>query len=289
MPGREPMNSDQITVVVTTFNRKQWVERAVRSVLEQTRPADEIIVVDDGSTDGTGTRIQKRFPQVRYIRQENRGISEARNHGIENGTGSWFGFLDSDDIWLPKKLESQIRALQDNPEYRICHTNEIWIRRGKRVNPKKVHQKSGGDLFEKCLPLCLISPSSILMHREIFDRVGLFDPELPVCEDYDLWLRVSAYYPVLYIEEPLIVKYGGHADQLSRKYWGMDRFRIAALEKLIASEYLDNRKRIAALQMIVHKIRIFLNGARKRDKEESIAVYQEKFDHYQERLVDLTN
>jgi glycosyltransferase involved in cell wall biosynthesis len=287
--GCEPMNGDQITVVVTTFNRKQWVERAVRSVLEQTRPADEIIVVDDGSTDGTGTRIQKRFPQVRYIRQENQGISAARNHGIENGTGSWFGFLDSDDIWLPKKLESQIRALQDNPEYRICHTNEIWIRRGKRVNPKKVHQKSGGDLFEKCLPLCLISPSSILMHREIFDRVGLFDPELPVCEDYDLWLRVSAYYPVLYIEEPLIVKYGGHADQLSRKYWGMDRFRIAALEKLIASEYLDNRRRTAALQMIVHKIRIFLNGARKRDKEESIAVYQEKFDHYQERLVDLTN
>ena len=283
------MSNDQITVVVTTFNRKQWVERAVRSVLGQTHPADELIVVDDGSTDGTQESIQKYFPQVKYIRQENSGISMARNVGIENASGTWIGFLDSDDTWLPKKMARQIQALQDNPVYRICHTNEIWIRRGKRVNPKRVHQKFGGDIFEKCLPLCLISPSSVLIHREVFDRVGLFDPELPVCEDYDFWLRMCLYYTVLYIEEPLIVKYGGHADQLSRKYWGMDRYRITALEKLIAIKHLDNRKRAAVLEMIIHKIRIFLNGARKRGSEESIKVYQEKFDQYQEWLTDLKN
>ncbi len=283
------MKSDNVTVIVTTFNRKQWVERAVCSILEQTRPANEIIVVDDGSTDETGEKIQKCFPQIRYIRQENQGISAARNTGIEKASGEWIGFLDSDDTWLPKKLENQIQALKENPEYRICHTNEIWIRRGRRVNPKKVHQKFGGDMFEKCLPLCLISPSSILIHRQIFDRLGMFDTQLPVCEDYDLWLRVSAFYPVLYIEEPLVVKYGGHKDQLSHKYWGMDRFRITALEKMIANGHLDDEKRVAALKMIINKIEIFINGARKRKKEESITVYQEKLIKYQELLSEQKN
>ncbi len=281
------MTEYSVSVVITTYNRKRWIKRAIDSVMEQSHPADEIIVVDDGSTDGTGEKIQKCFPQIRYIWQENHGISAARNAGIEKASGTWIGFLDSDDTWLPKKLECQFRALKENPEYRICHTDEIWIRRGKRVNPKKIHQKFGGDIFEKCLPLCVISPSSVLIHRQIFHRLGMFDPRLPVCEDYDLWLRVCADYPVLFIEEPLVVKYGGHKEQLSRKFWGMDRFRIAALEKILTHANLDDQKRAAVLRMIVHKIGIFLNGALKRGKEESIKVYQGKLKEYQKLLIEL--
>jgi GT2 family glycosyltransferase len=151
----------------------------------------------------------------------------------------WIAFLDSDDEWLPHKLERQCEALERHPQYRFCHTDEIWIRRGRRVNPMKKHAKHRGYIFDQCLPLCVISPSSALIHRDLFDRYGTFDPELPVCEDYDLWLRICAREPVLYVDEALLLKFGGHEDQLSQAYWGMDRFRIRALENLIRSGALD--------------------------------------------------
>ncbi len=101
---------------------------------------------------------------------------------------------------------------------RVCHTDEIWIRNGRRVNARKKHGKKGGWIFQHCLPLCAMSPSSIMIHRDVFTALGGFDERLPACEDYDLWLRITARYPVLFTRQPLIEKYGGHDDQLSRKY-----------------------------------------------------------------------
>ncbi|MDE2825547.1 MAG: glycosyltransferase family 2 protein, partial [Gemmatimonadota bacterium] len=216
-----------VSVVIPTYNRADRLPSAIRSVLEQTAPPAEIIVVDDGSTDGTPALV-RTFPGVRYLRQENQGVSAARNHGIGAAKHDWIALLDSDDEWLPGKLERQWGALERDPRYRFCHTDEIWIRKGRRVNPMKKHAKYGGHIFHHCLPLCVISPSSALIHRDLFERFGMFDPELPVCEDYDLWLRICAREPVLYVDEPLLLKYGGHEDQLSRAYWGMDRFRIRA-------------------------------------------------------------
>jgi GT2 family glycosyltransferase len=184
--------------------------------------------------------------------------------------------LDSDDEWLPRKLARQVEALRSKPDLMLCHTNEIWIRRGRRVNPMKKHEKFGGRIFRECLPLCIISPSSALLHRSLLEEVGLFDETLPVCEDYDLWLRVSARYPVLYLDEPLIVKYGGHEDQLSRSIWGMDRFRIRALEKVISSEVLSAEDRLAAIRTLLEKIEIFAAGARKRGKWDEVAEHEEK-------------
>lgn len=274
--------NERISVIIPTFNRCAVLKRALTSVFNQTAPPGEIIVVDDGSSDGSGEMVRSEFPAVIYLYQENRGVSATRNRGIAAARGQWLAFLDSDDAWLPAKLEAQIAALraagQRGERYFICHTNEIWIRRGRQVNQRQKHRKYGGYIFQKCLPLCVISPSSVLIHRRIFEEVGTFDETLPACEDYDLWLRICARYPVLFVEVPLICKYGGHTDQLSAKHWGMDRFRVRALEKILneTPSPLSPQDRQAALQMLLHKLDILIAGAQKRPDSPFLEEWQQK-------------
>jgi glycosyltransferase involved in cell wall biosynthesis len=268
-----------ISVIVPTHNRAQLLARALQSVVTQATPPMEVIVVDDGSNDGTEEVVCTRFPEVQYIRQNNQGVSNTRNRGIEAARGDWLAFLDSDDEWLPQKLASQKEMLAANPQYKICHTDEIWIRNGTRVNAMKKHAKAGGFIFERCLPLCVVSPSSVLIHRSVFDEVGLFNEDLPTCEDYDLWLRICARFPVLYVDRPLIIKYGGHADQLSHRYPAMDRFRIIALENIL-QENLSSQYYRAALNTLITKIDIYLQGSIKRDKLQEITKYRQKQRYY---------
>jgi glycosyltransferase involved in cell wall biosynthesis len=263
-----------VSVVIPTWNRRDLVARAVESVLAQTRPPEEVIVVDDGSTDGTAASLAERFPDLNLVEQENRGVSAARNRGVHEAAGSWIAFLDSDDRWLETKLERQLAAIEASPDYLLCHTDEIWIRRGRRVNPMKKHRKYGGHIFERALPLCVVSPSSVLLQRRLFDEVGLFDEALPACEDYDLWLRVTARFPVLYLEEKLVEKYGGHEDQLSRRFIAMDRFRITALRKLLSRNDLAEGHRRAAEEELSRKIAIYASGARKRGNESEASGYE---------------
>lgn len=264
-----------ISVVIPTFNRAPVIERAINSVLAQTRSPDEIIVVDDGSVDDTQQRIEAKYgSQVTYIFQANRGVSHARNVGIKMSRGNWIALLDSDDEWNPEKLELQLTALASAPEFDFCHTNEIWIRNGRRVNAMSKHEKSGGFIFEKCLPLCVISPSSALIKKTVFDEIGLFDEELPACEDYDFWLRYCCVEPVLYVEQPLVVKYGGHEDQLSRKYLAMDRFRLLSILKTISQGKLSEAHEKAALQVFYEKHKILMNGANKHQNMELLSFCQ---------------
>jgi glycosyltransferase involved in cell wall biosynthesis len=265
-----------ISVVIPTYNRAELVLRALRSVFTQTCPAEQVIVVDDGSTDDTGPLVRIQFGSVDYLPQQNRGVSAARNRGIEVATGEWIALLDSDDEWLPEKLERQMACLEQEPDYRLCHTDEIWVRRGRRVNPRRKHAKQGGWIFRDCLPLCAISPSSVLIHRSVFDEVGRFDETLPACEDYDLWLRVCSRWPVLFVPERLVVKHGGHEDQLSRRVWGLDRYRIQALEGILGSATLGTEDRQAAIDMLVDKIDIYAAGARKRGRVDEADEYQLK-------------
>ena len=260
------MSSPRISAIIPTFNRAHLLPRAVDSILSQTLPPHSVILVDDGSTDGTEKLIKKNYPEIKYLKQDNLGVSAARNAGITATSCEWLAFLDSDDEWLPEKLARQMEVLNLAPAMKICHSDEIWIRNGKRVNPLKKHSKSGGWMFKKALPICCISPSSAMIHRSVFDNVGLFEESLPACEDYDLWLRVTSSYPVLYISEKLVVKHGGHQNQLSEKYWGMDRFRIQALENIILSGNLSDENLNDAKQMLQEKTKIFSNGARKRGR-----------------------
>ena len=148
----------------------------------------------------------------------------------------------------------------------------------------KKHAKYGGAIFHHCLPRCVISPSSVLIHDSVFKRIGGFDETLPVCEDYDLWLRISSRYEVLFIPEQLLVKYGGHEDQLSKKYWGMDRFRIRALTKMLDSGGLSSVHRAAVLMTLLEKLAILLEGARKRNNEKLIREYSPQSDRFRRML-----
>ena len=263
-----------ISAVIPTHNRSGTLRRALESLRAQTRPPDEIVVVDDGSSDDTPDWLPRDYPGVTYIRQANAGVSAARNRGVASARTEWIAFLDSDDEWRPRKLELQEEALAANPDYHICHSNEIWIRDGRRVNEGNRHAKSGGWIFQKCLPLCVISPSAAVVRRSLLEGLGGFDESLPVCEDYDMWLRICARHPVLFLEEPLTVKYGGHADQLSRRYWGMDRFRIRAIEKILAEDILSPEDRTAAAAVLIDKIEVYLEGARKRGKIADVIQYE---------------
>jgi len=221
-----------VSVIIPTYNRKGTLIEAIASVLDGSFCDYELIVVDDGSTDGTSEAVAELEEPIRYHHQSNSGVSNSRNTGVEISGGKYIAFLDSDDLWEKTKLEVQVDFLQNNAEFRICHTDEIWIRNGARINQRDRHRKFPGDIFEKCLPLCIISPSSVLMERSLFDELGGFDETLPVCEDYDLWLRMTLRYRVGFVRDPLVIKRGGHPDQLSKAYWGMDRFRICALAGL---------------------------------------------------------
>lgn len=260
----------QISVVIPSYNRLHWLIAAIESVLRQTSAVDEIIVVDDGSTDKTASEIAQRYPQVKLIQQINRGVSAARNVGIKQASFDWIALLDSDDSWIAEKIASIRQAKNQQPEYLLFHSDEIWIRRGVRVNAMKKHSKSGGWIFEACLPLCVISPSAIVFHRSLLDSYGYFDESLPACEDYDLWLRICHQIPVCYIDKPLITKNGGHADQLSTRYWGMDRFRIRSLHRLLQREDLKPKYRKMATSTLIRKLEILLAGARKHGNQKVI-------------------
>ncbi len=264
----------EISVIIPTYNRAVSLDRALRSVLGQTLAPREIIVVDDGSSDATAALVRYGFPNLRYIYQRHAGVSAARNRGVRAASAEWIAFLDSDDAWLPAKLERQADALRREPGYRLIHCDETWRRNGRTLPQKARHRKQGGWIFERCLPLCAISPSAALLHRTVFDEVGYFDEALPACEDYDLWLRISAREPVLFVAEALLVKYGGHADQLSRRIPALDRFRIKALLKLLESNTLSRAQSEAARSVLKGKLGIFINGARKRGHDLDAARYE---------------
>ena len=276
----------KISVVIPTYNRIALVERAIDSVLRQSIKPFDIIVVDDGSDDGTSEMIKKKYRSINLVQQQNSGVSAARNNGIKHAKGDWISLLDSDDEWTEKKLENQANRLIKNPDYHFCHTNEIWIRNGVRVNQKKRHQKYGGYIFDKCLDICRISPSSTLFKKNILEHVGWFDTQLPVCEDYDLWLRITADYKILFVDEPLIIKYGGHTDQLSQSVEGIELFRIKSLENLLANTELSPQKRNLAITMIIKKLNIYLNGLIKRKKQTEAEQVKEKIKFWKKDVIE---
>jgi glycosyltransferase involved in cell wall biosynthesis len=275
-----------VSVIIPTHNRWPLVGDAVGSVLAQSYRHFELIVVDDGSTDGTHAKLAEFGPRLRLIRQPRKGVSAARNKGVSVARGRYLAFLDSDDLWLPEKLKVQTRFMEGHPGIQICQTDEIWLRRGLRVNPKVKHQKPSGDIFRRSLELCLVSPSAVMMTRELFNGVGGFDEGLPVCEDYDLWLRVAAKHSVPLIPYALTVKRGGHADQLSHSVWGMDRYRVAALQKLLRTD-LSGEKRHWVVEMLGRKISILSQGARKRGKEVEAIAYETMLREFIEESVDV--
>ncbi len=274
MPLTVDLAACPVSVVIPTWNRARFLGRAVDSVLAQDHPAFELIVVDDGSTDGTTELLAAYGPALGVITHaENRGVSAARNSGIRAARYPLIAFLDSDDIFAPGKLSRQAAAMLRH-RAEISHTGEIWYRRGVHLNQKKRHRKEGGDLFARSLELCAVGMSTIMARRSLFDEIGLFDETLPCCEDYDLWLRVAARHPFLLVDEPLTIKHGGRPDQLSARYRvGMDKYRIAAILSLLENVPLAPAQQHLARRELARKCRIYGNGCRKHGRPREAQYY----------------
>ena len=266
----------KISVIIPTYDRKHTLERAIESVLSQTLKAAEIIVVDDGSSDGTEDWLKNRYPAITVLSQSNMGVSGARNAGIQFAREEWVAFLDSDDEWFFDKLEKQSSALEKNPGILFCHTSEIWIRNGVRVNQMKKHKKYGGMIFNNILDMCRVSPSSVLLNKSILEHVGCFNEELKVCEDYDLWLRIASKYPILFLELPLRNKFGGHRGQLSKVADGIEKYRIQSLESILSSTPLSKSQFEMARNMLLYKLNIYGKGLKNRNKKEAFLLVQKK-------------
>ncbi len=275
----------KISVIIPVFNRPLKVKRAIESVLSQTYREFELIIIDDGSTDSTPAAIEDCRNASTAAFQvitlpENRGVSAARNTGINASTGEWIALLDSDDEWDRGKLEKQVGFHSTHPELLISQSDERWIRNGEYVNKRKIHEKVSGQFFIESLNLCLISPSAVIFHKDIVYEVGYFDEAFPVCEDYDYWLRVLKKFPVGLLNEQLLTRYGGHDDQLSSQYWGMDRWRVQAMEKHLDSD-ISLRWQVAVLKVLIRKVKILYQGAVKREKS-TAEMYQVKLIEYTE-------
>jgi glycosyltransferase involved in cell wall biosynthesis len=250
------------------------VGEAIDSVLAQSLRSFEVIVVDDGSTDNSGERLLAQYgSSIRLISRQRSGVAAARNYGASIAKGRYLAFLDSDDLWLPQKLAIQTAFMEQHIQVQICQTEELWIRHGVRVNPKVKHGKPSGDIFRRSLDRCLVSPSAVMMTKELFSQFGGFDESFLVCEDYDLWLRIGVDHLVPLIPISLAVKRGGHADQLSRSMWGMDRYRVQSLRNLLRSGLVSDKRRWV-LEALKRKISILCQGARKRGKEDEATAYE---------------
>ncbi len=269
------------TVIIPTFNRATLIERALKSVLNQTHKQLQIIVVDDGSTDNTQKVLAPYHGRIQYIYQENKGVSAARNKGIEKAHGNIITFLDSDDEWLPQKIDAQVNFFKENPEAVACQTGETWIRKGKRVNPKDKHKKHSGFIYKQCLPLCIVTISAIALKKEILERVGAFDESMPACEDYDLWLRTTHRYPIHLIDRPLVTKYGGRPDQLSQSTPQMDQYRIQSMIQLLDSQVLTEEQRKWTTETLREKCTVFGNGCIKHGKNEKGQYYLDLIQKYE--------
>ncbi len=266
----------KVSVIIPAYNRIKYLIKAVESVLCQTYNDFELIIIDDGSTDNTKDVINSMDDKrLKYYYQFNRGPSVARNTGISQSKGDFIAFLDSDDKWVPDKLEIQLSEMDNKSDYMLSHTEEIWYKGARLIKPKKIHRKCNNDIFKQSLKLCSISMSTVILKKDLIDKTGLFDEDLEVCEDYDYWLRTTAQYPVLLIDKPLTIKQGGHYDQQSQKYFGLDKFRIYAIEKIINSGMLNKEKLDYALEELSNKCRIYSKGCLKYNKEEEGTYYSE--------------
>lgn len=184
-----------VSVIIPTFNSRRWIREAIDSVLEQTWRSLEVIVVDDGSTDGTGEMLQAEYgTAIRYIFQANKGLPAARNAGLRIARGRYVQFLDADDVLLPEKIELQVTMLEGNPQISVAYSSFAWLSGDPpSIEPARLRRRPpSGDVWADLLRGNFIVVHAALARLDEINAVGGFNEGLPACEDYDLWLRLSA-------------------------------------------------------------------------------------------------
>jgi glycosyltransferase involved in cell wall biosynthesis len=228
----------KISVVTAAYNATWCIERGLESALAQTRPPDEIIVCDDGSTDGTPDLVEKRFGSaVTVLRLPHRNASATRKVGLDQARGDWLAFLDADDYWAPEKLERQIDFIARHPEIRLLTTDGVYVSAEGVIRDSWLAdyfdpvQDLTGDLAPLLIQRCFTLVSSILVERNVYHEVGGINPEIQRSYDYDLWLRVLARHPGGLMKDRLI-SYWSSPGALSRNYEANSRDDLDLMRRI---------------------------------------------------------
>jgi glycosyltransferase involved in cell wall biosynthesis len=228
-----------ISVIIPTYNVARYVSCAVESALAQSYRPLEVIVVDDGSTDGTAEALKPFGRQIRNVYQPNQGPAVARNRGIREATGPWLAFLDADDRWLPHKLAVQADCLAANPNVGLVHSNLFfWDEAtGQRWQPDRERHLFAGHCYAQFFRRNGVNLSSVLLRRDCLDKAGVFDPRIdkPSTEDYDLWIRIARHFELAYLREPLLL-YRLHPASGSKKMAVMFEQELYVIRKALHSD-----------------------------------------------------
>ena len=201
------MNDEpKVSIIIPTYNQSQYLEEAIESALNQTYKNIEIIIVDDGSTDNTPEVIKSFDNKIIYIQQKNKGASSARNTGIKKANGEYIAFLDADDMWLKNKLENQIKFIQNNPEIGLLGTGCYQMIDMSKMIHKKIFPAKNEILQKDLIKYNPFIQSSVMIKKDVFNSIGLYDEKFKESEDYDLWLRIAQKYKVANLEQALVTK-----------------------------------------------------------------------------------
>ncbi|MDC7124798.1 MAG: glycosyltransferase family A protein [Spirochaetales bacterium] len=279
----------EVSIIIPVYNREQLLKEAVYSVFGQTFKDYEIIIVNDGSTDNSLFEAEQLCKEpnaegrCRVINIEHCGFPGAvRNRGVESSSGEFIAFLDSDDLWLPSKIEQQLEYMKTSKAL-ISHTREIWQRGDRIISQKKQRHERAGDIFKDALGKCIIGPSTVMIDREFYIKTGGFHEKIEIAEDYEYWLRITASNRIGYLDIPLTTKRAGGWPQLSEKYGKIEWFRLNALSALLGVElpmmtvaplYMGNYKWPGfddqhfslAMDELLFKCNVWADGCRKRGK-----------------------
>lgn len=299
----------RVTVVLPTFNKRENVAEALESVLTQTYTERDVVVVDDGSTDGTAVDLFARFgaqPRARqivesmnpaamkpfshafpsrgstivYHYQSNRGLSAARNRGILETRGRLLAFIEAEDLWDRRHLDTHIRFRQDHPAAMVTCVGECPLKgNGRRHTAKSGLAQPTGWIFEQTLTASPLCTSAVLMSRRVIEECGVFDENLEACEDYDFWLRISPRYPIYGLEGAPIMRRSPRREPSARA-WSAEKFRVYALEKSFQSGHLDGHQRLLVAEEIVRKCERLVDGYRRTKSDERANFYERKRKRY---------
>lgn len=248
-----------ISIIIPTYNRLELLKRAIASIEDQTYTNYELIIVDDASTDATKDYLLECEHEVLTL-SSNQGVSYARNRGVSLAKGEYIAFLDSDDVWHENKLWEQVAFHQQNSEVKCSFGTERWFRHDQEVKRPKKYEAPSVVNFEDLLEFTFIGPSSIMIDTQLFHDLKGFDESLAVCEDFDLWLRLSVHTPMHLASDVVINKHAGDFEQLSASVLSLEPYRVEAL--------LKHREDSRAKEMIEKKLAIIKKGAEKHQNKE---------------------
>lgn len=261
-----------VSAVVPAYNTAALLPRCIESILTQTVAVDEVIVVDDGSVDKTREVAESFGPRVRCISQANKGAAGARNCGIRSATGEWIALLDSDDDWVPNKIERQLEAVRQHPECDFIYSDAtVILPDGSTAENFQADKEAPcGWVFDHLLQSCFVNGSTVMARRSALMEAGLFNESLRCAEDYDLWLRVSRRHQFWFVPEPLAF-YERQAESLTRNDAVMAASQIAVLEPILA-ERLSATQHSGAKKHLASAYFSLSYATRERDAREAVSL-----------------